>query len=145
MFKTSWQMGTTLHERRFGEPLKGPGIPFGSMVEYHPFFSAKDQSRLLQFGEKVSLVTLLGHALFAGRIWKGDLMVADIEELEKSDPSEIHARSLNANSRSQMEQSTCLEQIRLSENPPPSRMTLNETKSNDDLRRESDGSNHETR
>ena len=58
-------MGTTLHERRFGDPFKGPGIPFGSMVEYHPFFSAKEQSTLHQFGEKVLLVTLLGHALFA--------------------------------------------------------------------------------
>ena len=75
--------------------LKGPGIPFGSMVEYHPF-SAKEQSRLLQFGEKVLPGTLLGHALFAGGIWKGDLMVADIEELEKMDASKIHARSLVA-------------------------------------------------
>ena len=55
----------TPYERRFVDPFKGPGIPFGSMVEYHPF-SAKEQSRLLQFGEKVSPGTLLGHALFAG-------------------------------------------------------------------------------
>ena len=73
-------------------------------------------------------------------------MVADIEELEKSDASEIHARSLNANSRSQMEQSTCLEQIRLSENPPPSRMTLNETKSTTMICEENrTAPNHETR
>ena len=86
----------TPHERRFGDPLKGPGIPFGSMVEYHPFFSAKEQSTLHQFGEKISPGTLLGHALFAGEIWKGDLMVADIEELEKMDASEIHAWRLIA-------------------------------------------------
>ena len=37
--------GTTPYERRFGEPFRGPVIPFGSMMEYHPI-SAKDQSRL---------------------------------------------------------------------------------------------------
>ena len=30
-------------ERRFGQPFKGPIIPFGSLVEYHPI-TAKDQS-----------------------------------------------------------------------------------------------------
>ena len=29
--------GKTPYERRFGEPLKGPIVPVGSMVEYHPF------------------------------------------------------------------------------------------------------------
>ena len=37
------------------------------------------------------------HVLYAGGIWKGDTMVADIEELEKKkDASEIHAERLNA-------------------------------------------------
>ena len=65
-------------------PLKKPVIPFGAMVEYHPV-SAKDQSRLHQFGAKVLPGILLGYALYAGRIWKGDIMVADIEELEEGD------------------------------------------------------------
>ena len=56
--------GRTPHERRFGEPFKGPAIPCGSMVEYHPF-SAKDQSRLHQFGKEVLLVIFLGYASFA--------------------------------------------------------------------------------
>ena len=30
--------GKTPYQRRFGEPFKGPIIPFGSMVEYHPIF-----------------------------------------------------------------------------------------------------------
>ena len=38
----------------------------------------------------------LGYALYAGRISKGDVMVADIEELEEMDASELHARRLNA-------------------------------------------------
>ena len=41
--------GKTPYERRFGEPIKGPVIPFGAMVEYYPI-SSRDQSRLHQFG-----------------------------------------------------------------------------------------------
>ena len=44
--------GKTTYERRFGEPFKGPIIPFGSLVEYYPI-CAKDQSRIHQFGKKV--------------------------------------------------------------------------------------------
>ena len=50
------------------------------MVEYHPI-SAEDLSRLHQFGEKVLPGIFLGCALHAGRIWKGAVLVADIEEL----------------------------------------------------------------
>ena len=32
--------GRTPYKRRFGQPSKGPSIPFGSLVEYHPI-SAK--------------------------------------------------------------------------------------------------------
>ena len=42
----------TVYERRCGEPLKVPVLPFGSLVEYHPI-STKDQSRIHQFGKKV--------------------------------------------------------------------------------------------
>ena len=34
-----------------GNHVKGPIIPFGSLVEYHPI-SVKDQSRILQFGKE---------------------------------------------------------------------------------------------
>ena len=40
--------GKTPYERRFGQPFKGPIIPCGSLVEYHPI-TAKDQSRIHQF------------------------------------------------------------------------------------------------
>ena len=83
--------GKTLYERRFGEPVKGPIIPFDSLVEYHPI-TAKDQSRIHQFGKKVSSVLFLGYVLYAGRIWKGDILVVDLEELEKVDASEIYAK-----------------------------------------------------
>ena len=34
--------GKTPCERRFGQPFKGPIVPFGFLVEYYPI-SAKDQ------------------------------------------------------------------------------------------------------
>ena len=69
--------------RRSEIPFNGQSIPFGAMVEYHPV-SSKDQSRIHQFGKKV----LPG-------IWKVDIMVADIEELETMDASEIYSKRLN--------------------------------------------------
>ena len=73
--------GKTPYERRFGQPFKGPFIPFGSLVEYHPF-TVKDQSRIHQFGKKVLPGLFFGYALYAGGIWKGDVLIADLEELE---------------------------------------------------------------
>ena len=52
-------------QRRFGEPLKGPTIPFGAMVEYYPI-SALEQSRLHQFDKKVLSEIFLGYAMIAG-------------------------------------------------------------------------------
>ena len=63
--------GKTPYERRFGIPFNFPVVPFGAMVEYH-LISAEDLSRLHQFG---------GYVLYLGGILKGDIMVADIEEL----------------------------------------------------------------
>ena len=54
--------GKTPYERRFGKPCNGPVIPSGAMVEYHPI-SAKDQSRLHQFGAKVLPGIFLGYAM----------------------------------------------------------------------------------
>ena len=34
--------------------------------------------------------------MYAGRIWKGDILVADIEELETMDGSEIYSKRFNA-------------------------------------------------
>ena len=76
-------------------PFNGPVIQFGAMVEYHSI-SAKDLSRLHQFGPKVLPGVFLGYVLRAGRIWKGDNMVPDVEELEEMDASELQARRLNA-------------------------------------------------
>ena len=74
--------GKTPYERRFVQPVKGP------IIEYYSI-TAKDQSRIHQFGKKVLPGLFLGYALYAGRIWKGDVLVADLEELETMDASEI--------------------------------------------------------
>ena len=114
--------GKTPYERRFGQPFEGPIIPFGSLVEYHPI-TAKDQSRIHQFGKKVFPGLFLIYALYARRIWKGDVLVADLEELETMDASEIYSKRLNAKEvifpnkeklffQSQMDESKPLEEIR---------------------------------
>ena len=87
--------GKTPYERRFGQPFKGPIIPFGSLVEYHPV-TAKDQSGIHKFGKKVLPGLFLGYALYAGGIWKGDVLIGDLEELETMDASEIYSKRLNA-------------------------------------------------
>ena len=94
-FKISCLMGK-LHTRDvFGKPLKRPIIPFGSSVEYHPT-TAKDQSRIHQFGKTILPGLFLGYALYAGGIWKGDVLIAHLEELETMDASEIYSKKLNA-------------------------------------------------
>ena len=115
--------GKTPYERRFGQPFKGRIIPFGSLVEYHPI-TAKDQLRIHQFGKKVLPRLFLGYTLYAEGIWKGDVLVADLEELETMDASEIYSKRLNAkvvifpkeNGKfiflSQMDESNFLEEIR---------------------------------
>ena len=72
--------GKTPYESRFEEPFKGPTVPFGAMVEYYPI-SSRDQSRLHQFGKKVLPDIFLGYALIARGTSKGDIVIADIEEL----------------------------------------------------------------
>ena len=59
-------------------------------------FSVEDLSILHQIGPKVLPGIFLGYLFSAGGIWKGDIKVADIEELEQMDASELHARRLNA-------------------------------------------------
>ena len=83
--------GKTPYERRSGQPFNGLIIPFVSLVVYHPI-TAKDQSRIHQFGKKVLPGLFLGYALYAGEIWKVDVLIADLEELETMDASEIYSK-----------------------------------------------------
>ena len=81
MLQISYLMGRRRMKDVFGQPFNGPIIAFGSLVEYHPI-TAKDQSRIHQFGKKVLIGLFLGYALYEERIWKGDVLIADLEELE---------------------------------------------------------------
>ena len=63
--KTLWDENSVWW--KFGEPLKGPITPFGALVEYHTI-SARDQSRIHQFGKEVWLGIFLGYELIAGGI-----------------------------------------------------------------------------
>ena len=65
------------------------------MVEYHPI-SPKDQARIHQCGKKVIPGIFLGHEFVAARIWKGDILIADLEDLEKLDASDNYHRRINA-------------------------------------------------
>ena len=75
-----------------GRRLKGPIIPFGSFVEYHPF-STKYQSRIHQFGKKVQPGTFLGYVLYAGEFGRRHFGCGP---WGVGDESEIHAKRLNA-------------------------------------------------
>ena len=120
--------GKTPYERRCGQPFKGPILPFGSLVEYHPI-AAKDKSSIHQFGKKVLPGLSLGYALYAGGFWKGDVLIADLEELETMDASQIYSKRLDAKEVLFPKQGefifpiadgriTLLEEIKTREHPP---------------------------
>ena len=87
--------GKTPYERRFGESFKGPIIPFGAMVEYRPI-PPRDKARVHQLGKKVLPGIFFWLRVSRGRIWKGDILKAVLEDLEKLDASEIYPRRINA-------------------------------------------------
>ena len=55
----------------------------------------KTSQESISLERKSSLDLFLGYALYAEGVWKGDIMVADIEELETMDASEIYEKILN--------------------------------------------------
>ena len=87
--------GKTPYERRYGQPFEGPMIPFGSLVEYH-LYNCEGSFKNPSIWKKVLPGLFLGYTLYAGGIWKGDVLIADLEELETMDASEIHSKRLNA-------------------------------------------------
>ena len=88
--------GKTPYGRRFGEPFTRPIISFGAMVQYHPILS-RDQARIHQFGRNVLPGIFLGFELIVGEIWKGDILIADLEILEKLDASNFYPQRIIAN------------------------------------------------
>ena len=67
--------------------------------------------RPIETTPKVLPGIFVGYVLHAKGIWKGDVIVADIEELEHMDASELHAVKTSY-PQSQMQQSRLLEEIR---------------------------------
>ena len=59
-------------------------------------FLRKTSQESINLEKKVLPGLFLGYALYAGGIWKGDVLVADLEELETVDASEIYSKRLNA-------------------------------------------------
>ena len=78
-----------------GSHLKDRSFRLVHWLSITPFLR-KTSQKIHQFGKKVLLGLFLGYALYAGGIWKGDILVADIEELETMDASEIYSKRLNA-------------------------------------------------
>ena len=88
-------MGRCSMKEVLGNHLKDLLFHLVHWLSYHPI-TAKDQSRIHQFGKKVLPGLFLGYALYGGGLWKGDVLIADLEELETMDASEIYSKRLNA-------------------------------------------------
>ena len=82
MFKISWRMGRHLMKGASENHLKAR---YDSMVEYHPI-SARNQSKLHQFGKKVLPGIFLGYELITVRSWK-DTFYVNLECWDKNTPS----------------------------------------------------------
>ena len=63
--------GKTPFEKRCCQKFDGPSIPFGTLVEYIPI-TAKDKSRVHQFGKTTLNGLFSGYVLRAGGGWSGD-------------------------------------------------------------------------
>ena len=83
--------GKTTVEKRYGKQFDGPFIPFGALVESIQI-TAMDKARVKQLGKKVLKGICFGYVLRMGGGWSGDLMMADYEDLQQSEASEINVK-----------------------------------------------------
>ena len=90
IFRTDCLIGQHHTKGDFGVPFEGPRLFHFSLVENHTI-STKDQSRIHQFGKELLPGIFLRYVFYAEGIWKGDVLVVDLEELKEMDASEIHA------------------------------------------------------
>ena len=134
MFKTSYQMGNTPCERRFGEAFEGPAIPFGLMMESHPI-SAKDRSRLHQHGNNVLFWTCIarGENFVKERFWSQTLTSLKMWTRQKSMledwmGSKVLRRKLVKTSCSQSQTETVKKFWRRSWNPEMSTFSAGPTR-----------------
>ena len=79
--------GMTAYEKRYGQTFDGPSSPFGTLVEFFPI-TAKDKSRVHQFGKKTLNDIFLGYVSRAEGGCSGDLMMAYYEDFCKNQKSQ---------------------------------------------------------
>ena len=91
LFKTSRQMGKSPCARQFGEPFKGPVILFAMFSDF-----CTRPAEAPPIGQESFTWDIPRICINRWRIWKGDNLVADTEELENMDASEIFPRRINA-------------------------------------------------
>ena len=70
--------GKTPYERRCGVAFHGPVLPFGSMVEYHPISAKGPVATASIRPNSLARFFIPWICVARGRIWKGDILVADI-------------------------------------------------------------------
>ena len=86
--KTSSQMGQHLMKDDLENHSKGQQYLLEHRLNIIRFHRQIKQ-KIINFGKKVLPGTILGYEPIAERIWKGDIMIAHLEDLEKLDASEI--------------------------------------------------------
>ena len=85
----------TPYERRFGDHSKGQLYlleQWLNIIRRH----RKIRREFINLGKKVLPGIFLGYELIAGGIWKGDMLIADLEDLEKLDASDFYPRGIKA-------------------------------------------------
>ena len=87
--------GKTSCERRFGQPLKGPIIPFGSLIIIFLQLRRTSQESI-NLERKSYLDCSLDTLCTPGEFGRVTYWLQTFKELEQMDASELHARRLNA-------------------------------------------------
>ena len=95
MSKTSWQTGKLLMKEDLGNHSKDQ--LFHSEHQWNTFQTQRESKHeFINFVRMYYQGFFQGYALIAGRLCKGDILIADIEEFENLDASDICPRRLNA-------------------------------------------------
>ena len=93
-FKISYLMGRPQKRDVLGNHLKDRSFRLVDWLSITLSLRKTSQESINLTRE--SFLDFLGYDLYAGGIWKGDFLVADLEELETMDASEIYSKRLNA-------------------------------------------------
>ena len=84
MSKTSWRMGKHVTNGDLENHLKARSLRLVQWLNTIQFLRKTSQDSF-NLARRCYLEFSFGCALYAGGIWKGDILVADIEELENLD------------------------------------------------------------